>query len=89
MEPVKSEVFDPGNAKFRILLRGFEQIIKGDPKPEDVKEILEELKTKAKTASDLTGRQIEAIVDRCNNYMAGDYGKTKRPEHFEQAKPSK
>lgn len=79
---------DMGNLKFSAMLRTFERIIKGNPEPEKVKEQLDALKATATKSSDLTIRQAEAITDRCKYYMAGEYGNTKRPEHYEQGKPS-
>jgi len=84
-----TELFDPGNTKFRALLGTFHKIIKNDPNPQDVEDELKQLSEMAKTTSDLTGRQVEAITARCANYIKGDYGKTKKPEHYEHAKPSK
>jgi hypothetical protein len=79
---------DIGNLKFKGMLREFERIIKGDPAPEEVEEQLSALKATAAKSADLTARQVEAIADRCKYYMAGEYGNTKRPEHYEQGKPS-
>jgi hypothetical protein len=80
---------DLGNLKFKSMLRTFEKITKDDPAPEKVKDQLDALKSAAAKSSDLTVRQSEAIADRCRYYMAGEYGHTKRPEHMEQAKPTK
>lgn len=88
MKVVTEKIFDPGNTKFRTLLRAFDKIIENDPKPETVKAILADLKTRAAGTSDLTSRQVEAIAARCDNYMKGEYGKTKKPEHFDHGKPS-
>jgi hypothetical protein len=80
---------DIGNLKFKGMLREFERIIKGNPKPEAVEDELSALKENAARSADLTSRQAEAIADRCRYYLTGEYGNTKRPEHFEQSKPSK
>jgi hypothetical protein len=80
---------DLGNHYFKKLLREFEAIIKDNPTPEKVKDKLKELAENAINSHNLTSRQTEAITDACKYYMAGEYGNTKRPEHFEQAKPSK
>ena len=89
MEPKSALNEDIGNLKFKGMLREFERIIKGEPAPEEAEEQLSELKATAARSSDLTARQVEAIADRCRYYMAGEYGNTKRPEHFDQAKPTK
>lgn len=89
MEQKSSLQEDIGNLKFKGMLREFERIIKGDPKPEDVEDQLSALKATAARSTDLTARQVEAVADRCKYYMAGEYGNTKKPEHFEHAKPEK
>lgn len=71
------------NTKWRQMLRAFEKIIGGSPKVEDVKDDLCALKEAAKNTI-LTPRQAEGIVARCNNYLNGEYGKTKKPEHYSQ-----
>lgn len=67
------------NANWDALLKIFHKIEKERPK--DYKEQLEALKNTALKAT-LTSRQIEGIIDRCNNLINGDYGNTKKPEHY-------
>lgn len=76
---------DMGNLKFKSMLRTFEKIIDGTPPPEKVKGTLKSLKEAATKSGELAVRQAEAIGARCDNYMAGCYGNTKKPEHYAQA----
>jgi hypothetical protein len=80
---------DLGNLHFKKLLREFEAIIKDNPTPEKVKDKLKELSENAINSHNLTSRQTEAITDRCKYYMAGEYGNTKKPEHYDHPKPEK
>ena len=81
----KEETFDPGNMKFRALLRMFDGIIDKNPKPETIQEKLQGLKELAGKASELTFRQVEAIVGRCNSYIDGSYGRGKENVEFKTA----
>lgn len=74
-------------AMWRALLQTFHELIKGNPKPEDIQDKLEELKKAARIAKELTPRQTEAIVARCNNYLSGEYGNTKKKENLEYNQP--
>ena len=47
-------------------------------RPKDYKEQLEQLKITAQNTIQLTIRQREGIIDRCNNVIKGDYGNTKK-----------
>jgi len=76
------------NNNFDAFLRVFHKIENERPK-EDYKEQLHALKSTVQNTIQLTGRQREAIIDRCNNVLNGTYGNTKRPEHYEQSKPAK
>jgi hypothetical protein len=71
-------------AEWRKLLAVFHMIIKNNPTPEQAKEPLEKLREAAKISKDLTFAQTAAIVGRCDNYMNGEYGNTKLPEHYSQ-----
>jgi hypothetical protein len=71
-------------AEWRKLLKTFELIIKGNPKPESVKVDLDALKDAAKNSANLTFHQVTAIQARCDNYMNGEYGNSKKPEHYSQ-----
>ena len=75
------------NAKWQSMLRVFKTLIKDDPKPEKIKDQLEELKAAARS-SIMTQRQIEGIVDRCDNYMKGEYGSTKTEENLAYGRAS-
>jgi len=50
----------------------------------DTKKQCEDLKELAKNTIALTPRQREGIFDRCNNVVSGNYGNTKKPEHYSQ-----
>lgn len=59
---------------FQILLNGFHETIKDYPEIEKVKKELEELKSAATLDNELTYHQKDAIRERCNNYLKGQYG---------------
>lgn len=80
---------DMGNAIFRGMLRTFEKIIADESSLGEVEDQLKTLKGAAARNGSLTTRQIEAIAGRCDNYLNGTYGNTKKPEHYDHAKPSK
>lgn len=69
--------------EFTLLLRVFNKLVEGNPSPKSISQELEDLKASAETSSDLNARQKEAIIDRCNNYLKGIYGKTKEGIKFE------
>jgi hypothetical protein len=79
---------DQLSLKFSSLLDVFHGIIKGDPSADKVKKALAELKETAKNSPELNGRQVEAIVARCDNYIKGEYGKSKKPENYGHTKVS-
>lgn len=62
------------NSKWDSMLKVFKKIIDGNPKPESVKEDLMALSESAKNTGVLTPRQAEGIVDRCSNYLKGNWG---------------
>lgn len=64
-------------AKWRELINEFKALIEKNPPPEKIKDQLAALKTKATHSIELTPRQVEGIVDRCNYYLKGEYGNTK------------
>jgi hypothetical protein len=66
------------NANWDALLKEFHGIWENSPK--DFTKF-EALKEKAKLTP-LTGRQIEGIIDRCNNVIKGQYGNTKKGIEF-------
>lgn len=59
---------------FTILLRGFDEIIKGYPPIDKVKESLNELVDSATLDNELTFWQKEAVIARCKNYLKVEYG---------------
>lgn len=79
-------VADPLSLKFTALLNEFHAIIEGGPTPEKAKHRLDLLKEKAKTTPELNGRQTEAIFARCDNYINGEYGNTKKANNFGHSK---
>jgi len=72
---------DAQNEKFSTMLKGFQEIIKESPAVEKVKDNLLGLKTVASNDVVMNGRQREAIVARCDNYLNGRYGSTARLSH--------
>jgi hypothetical protein len=73
------------NGKWAELLGEFQLIIKDEPKPEKIREQLLALIEKAKLDNTLSFRQVDGIRDRVNNYLNGDYGKTKLGIKFQGA----
>lgn len=69
-------------SKWKTLLKVFHDIIESEPPAEKVAEELKSLKELAKRSQELTARQIDAIVARCDNYMNGTYGNTKSKENL-------
>lgn len=63
--------------KWQALLKMFHDIIQSDPPVQKVAEELKSLKDMAIKSHELTARQIDAIIARCDNYMNGTYGNTK------------
>lgn len=61
--------------EWRSMLSMFKGIIKEISKPEIVKAELEELIKEAKLTNYLTPAQRNGIIERCNNYINGIYGK--------------
>lgn len=66
-----------------VLLQEFHKIEANPTK--DFKSKLEKLKEKAKNTVQLTTRQREGIIDRCNNVINGTYGQTKKGIEFKGA----
>lgn len=75
--------------EFTLLLKAFNSIVNNLPPFEKVKKELLKIKEQANRSSELNYRQKDAIVIRCDNYVNGNYGNTKRPEHLEQSKTNK
>lgn len=76
-ETVKPEIItdEMYNNKWASMLKTFKKTVEDSPKAEKVKEILEQLKEAALNTNHLTPRQKEGIIDRCNNYLDGSYGR--------------
>ena len=77
MEAIKEKVTITDamrNDKWDSMLKVFKKIIEGNPSPESVKDDLAALSESAKNTGILTARQVEGIVDRCNNYIKGNWG---------------
>lgn len=60
---------------FVLFLRDFNELIKDQPPIKDVKNKLCEIKASVLNAHSMTGRQVEALVERCDNYLNGSYGR--------------
>jgi hypothetical protein len=73
------------NGNWAVLLGEFHALVQDAPNANKIKEQLLALNEKAKLANDLTFRQIDGIRDRINNYLNGDYGKTKSGIKFQGA----
>lgn len=64
--------------QFQILLERFNELVKDNqPLTKKVKDELEEIKLAATVKNEFTGRQAQAIIDRCNHYLNGTYGTKK------------
>ena len=64
------------NSKFDQLLKQFNSLVDLTDKPKDIKLKLEQIKETAKN-SNLTPRQTDAIIDRCNNQLENKYNTSK------------
>lgn len=64
------------NSKFDQLLKQFNDLVNLTDKPKDIKLKLEQIKETAKN-SNLTPRQTDAIIDRCNNQLQNNYNTSK------------
>lgn len=74
-------------AKWQQLLKVFKGLIEGNPEPETIKDDLLSLKETAKLAPELTPRQVEGIIARCDNYLNGEYGNTKTTANISYGTP--
>lgn len=63
--------------EWRTLIGAFNKAVENAPPPSKVEEELLALKEMAKTNAHLTSRQMEAIIARVDNYLSGEYGKSK------------
>lgn len=71
--------------EFTILLRAFNKLVENNPKPDNIKTELQDLKDSAESSYELNSRQKDAIIARVKNYINGTYGKTKQGIEFKQA----
>ncbi len=62
-------------AEWRSMISTFKDLIKDNPKPETIKDQLNELSEEAKNTIYLTPAQRSGITERCANYLNGIYGK--------------
>ena len=74
---------------FSEVLTRFNKLVENAPPPAKIKAELEEIKSIATTRGGFTTRQMAALTDRVDNYLKGDYGNTKKEEHYGHAKPEK
>lgn len=74
---------------FSEVLARFNKLVENSPSPAKIMTELEELKGIALSRGEFTFRQTAAIVERVNNYIKGDYGNTKKEEHYGHTKPEK
>jgi hypothetical protein len=79
---------DVSQDEFSIMLRAFNGIVEKKPSAEKVKGELLELKEQASISNELNIRQKEAIMDRVDNYLNGNYGNTKVDSNFGHGKAS-
>jgi hypothetical protein len=75
-------------AEWRRLLGKFKSLISDEPAPENIKKELAALREEAKANPHLTYHQVSAILARCDNYLLGTFGSTKRIEHMNHTKTS-
>jgi len=69
-------------SEFTIMLKAFNELVDNTPTVSKVKNDLISMKEAAILSNELNARQKDAIVDRCNHYLNGTYGNTKKPENF-------
>jgi hypothetical protein len=65
------------------FLTTFKGFIAGSPPPEEIQAQLGALKTMAADSNELTLHQKDGIIARCDNYLKGEYGKTKTQENLD------
>lgn len=80
--------------QFSVLLKKFNDLVKNTPPIDKVRPKLAEIKKETLLATELTERQQAAIIDRCNNYLNGDYAGQKEiskieTENLERAQKAK
>lgn len=62
-------------SKWVSMLNIFKGLIKDAPPVKEIRSDLEELIDEAKLTTFLTPAQKSGIIERCNNYINGSYGK--------------
>jgi hypothetical protein len=65
-------------ASWRELISEFNKLIDNSPSPDKIKNELLEIKNKAKINGNLTYHQVQALTARCDNYLKGEYGISKK-----------
>lgn len=74
--PESKMLVGDSNSKFDQLLKQFNYLVDLTENPKDIKLKLEQIKESTKNLN-LTPRQIDAIVDRCNHYKNNTYNQSK------------
>ena len=74
---------------FDTILNVFNGLIVNNPTHKSISDELIEIKSFTEGASDLNGRQKEAILDRIRNYQNDSYGNTKAGISFSYPQESK
>jgi hypothetical protein len=69
-------------SEFTVMLKAFNELVESNPTISKVKDELNGMKEAAIASDELNARQKDAIVDRCNHYLNGTYGNTKKAENF-------
>jgi len=87
-DAIPLEINDSGNASYDSLLKEFHKLIAGAPNSDKVKEKLLALKEKAvdtkKEGGMINWNQMRGVMERCDNYILGVYGK---PHSTNKAQP--
>lgn len=68
--------------EFQILLAAFNKLIDDQPPVAKVKDELLEIKSAALASVELNARQVSAVVERCDNYIKGEYGMSEKKKQF-------
>lgn len=68
--------------EFQILLAAFNKLIDDEPPVAKVKAELLEIRAAALASSELNARQVSAVIERCDNYIKGEYGISEKKKQF-------
>lgn len=68
--------------EFQILLAAFNKLIDDQPPVAKVKAELLEIRAAALASSELNARQVSAVIERCDNYINGQYGMSEKKKQF-------